>query len=777
MGVAQWSTSDLMYAELYSNGFPSLSWVNAQVQVPFLATAKYRLKACAYVQVMGTPQHQGTVIVSAMPYNNISSSFTSINSLLQCPHAFLSANESTPVCVEIPFYSNTKLQNTDLTRRNPHYQTSSDYAELRFTVLNPLATSGSTTVSISINIVFTEAEFYIPKNDSAAFVTQAETSSSWTQPITNLFDSVTSSLKTFTGDFIDNGRKILRKYTGLHNPNMASPHNRMIVSARNFPNNVDVPVFYEKLDTFVDHDRTTNDFTFYTAADEMLISNIISKPQYVDTLLLSTASETGTLLFARPITPMQQLFGQRYINIPIQTISCMSKYWKGGLRLHLQSVMTGFHNLKIMVVRDYSQDERALTGFPSPYDVVNLQTDTIEFSAGGQVQTIDMPYCSILNQTQCHLDNNSNGLCHGMYYIYLMQPLVSSANVPDTVGLNVYISAAEDFQFFGLSTSNLEMVAQAETLSTPSSQDDVLNIVNDRQEVDEDDFKPMVSVRDYIRRVVQGPTIAGGSFRSVGDSLVATISVADLLRRKSFIGRQAYPRVIRKFFLGVRGSFKLKFVVHGVQEATVKYYPPHMVFAKTLTNAFEYTEIVSTDPTSNADNLLSHAYPNSTDSPTRDKYPFPYLERGADFTPMYSQEIDVVEPPTKRIYSYGKVALECAVPLASVLDFVGSGNESDNSTDRTYARDYGNIVITAFKYKNAPADDTLAPFIVPYIGYGDDTRLGFNVFSPPVRSPGTLFEDGFLSNGPYFYRDGTSISLDRPAASFAYFGGYQATTP
>jgi hypothetical protein len=76
-----------------------------------------------------------------------------------------------------------------------------------------------------------------------------------------------------------------------------------------------------------------------------------------------------------------------------------------------------------MVARSYAQDMRAATSTPDMYDMANLQTDTIEFSAGGQVQTIDLPFCSELNQVQSAWDSFTNAYSHGMYYIYLVQTL------------------------------------------------------------------------------------------------------------------------------------------------------------------------------------------------------------------------------------------------------------------------------------------------------------------------------------------------------------------
>lgn len=769
--VIDWSTTDNQYASILNVGFPSSSWVNDQIRVPFETAAKYRLKACLYAQVMGTPQHQGTVLVSVMPYNTIAGSYGSVNSLMQSPHVFLSANESTPACVEIPFYSNTKLQNTDSSRHNTYYQYNSDYAQLQLMVINPLQTSGSTTVTISLHVVFTEAEFYIPKNDGMTFITQGEeTASNFTRPITSFFDSVTRSLKHLTGDFIDNGRKFLREYTGLHSPNIGAPSNRVIMATRNFHNNVDVPVYYEKLDTHVDHDKTTKDFSFYTPQDEMLISHIVSKPQYIDTIDVPTTTTVNTLLFSRPITPIQQMFADRYVNIPLQTLAMLSKYWKGGLRLHIQSSMTGFHNCKLMIARDYSNDKRMFTGFPNPFDVVNLQTDTIEFSAGGQVQTVDLPYCSLLNQTQVSFDEGGNAMSHGVYYIYLMQPIVSSPNVPSSISFNFYISAMDDFQLYGLSTFPFEMTSQAESLAQPSSQEDIVNIVSSKQEVDDSDFKPLVSVRDYIRRLVPLPPIVTPTF-DTPDGFIYVIPISNLLQNNVFTSSYYnYMGIIRKFYMGIRGGFKFKFYVGGVNDACLRYFPPH-TYVDGVSGQWLSASLQPTSGTIIPYFKLMAGMPAIGSSTLINAYPVPYIENGTSYTPSYTQDFTTVSPAVTRHYALGNVQLECTVPINTSLDFVGTGETVSQSADRSYARDFGTIVIAVNTVPSGNSMTYPKPFISPYFGYSDDTRFGFNVYSPEITLPTVDVDPLHYSTGPYFDINGDAFYTDLTAAGYSYYGG------
>lgn len=529
-----WSTAKAQFTELLTLNVPSGVQVNDVVKTPFTVAALYRTRMCMYLQVTGTPQHQGTLLVAAMPFNSISLSSTTtarnaINSMLQAPHVFLSANESTPVCLEIPFYSNIKLRPCDVEDDQWTPTINSDYASLYIVVLNPLLapTSGSTSLSVSVHAVFKEAEFYVPANNKLTWLAESKekdivppipmeelerrlskcerdlklikcctfsrslvsclcccastTYCAEARVITNIFDGVAQLAKNATGDFIDYARSALRTYTGFHNPNIPMIQQRVIHSQRNFTNSVDVPTYQEKLDPYANHDRIVNDATFYTTKDEMLLSNILEKPQYISTFSLSTTGDSSTvghIAFSRPITPFQEKLASTSVDTatfstPFQVLGMMSRYWSGTIKLHIQSVMSNFHFCKLMVVRNYTPDINALLNTPNMDDITNLQTTTLEFSGGGQVQTVDLQYCSFLDEMPLMNVAQANALSHGMYYIYLVQPLVANGSVATTVNFNVYISAGEDFNFYGYAVERLIPInlvpaisAQAEAQAT-----------------------------------------------------------------------------------------------------------------------------------------------------------------------------------------------------------------------------------------------------------------------------------------------------------------------
>lgn len=465
-----WTTSTVTRTELTRIPFPAALYTNALAKIPFDSSCMYRMKMCLLMQVSGTPMHQGTLIAASFP--NGSSAIVNPNQMMNAPHVFLSANESTSVCLNVPFYINSTLANTAGSKQPISFSGfDENFADLVIYVMNPLAvsTGSSTTISVSIHAMILEADFYVPKVGSIGYQSQGftESFSSFTDVLykipTQIFDSVASGAKNTSRDLIDSLRKSLRMYTGFHNPNSTSVDMRMIPTLRNFPNLVDQPTLYEKLDPHSQYDRIYNDFYFRTDTDEMSLNHLLSKPAYVGTFNLTSNDSTGKNLMALPISPMVEYLNASsasdsllfYSNL--RTFYELSRFWRGGLKLHIQSNMTNFHYCKLLVVRNYSMDVLAATKVPLYKDTHNLITDTLEFSAGGQIQTIDLPYCSPLDQIECSKDLVAAAFAHGMMYVYLVQPLTYNSNVPTFVNFNCYITAGEDFQYYGYSTDNYQL--------------------------------------------------------------------------------------------------------------------------------------------------------------------------------------------------------------------------------------------------------------------------------------------------------------------------------
>lgn len=608
-----WSTSSAVDTLLSPILLPSSMLSNTTAKIPFDMSCLYRLNGCVMVQVSGTIQHQGLILVGVVPFD--APPTTNPNQLLVGPHAFLNANEATSVCIELPYYSRHHLNRTNAADTNIIGDNNPNFARVDFYVMSPLRTTdtGSSSITITTYIKLNNTEFYIPKVTPGVYAAQSFVSDLYKIP-TKIFDGLATGAKMVTGDFIDALRSGLRAYTGFHNPNSPAVNQRIIRSDVNFLNNVDQPTLYEKLDPFAQHDRIIRDYQFSSSQDEMDMRYILSKPVWLGKFGISTATPAGKVLFNIPMSPMVEYANVNYYS-PMRLAYESSRYWRGSLRLHIQAVATNFHFTKILIVKDYISHALNLTRTLTMETVHNMPTDTLEFSGGGQIQTIELPFCAQDEQLECTRDVFRNAIQHGIVHGYLVQPLVTSGAVPTSVEFHVYMSGGDDLQFYGYSTDPIDslqnpiqlvktlletqarereiadeeadsapndenekpvaprkLIAQseeAETIIGASGQADVMleKISSAKDNLRSDDFHPIVSVRDYVRRMQLVDVIS----TSVPTNSTYAYPVANVFRSKTPLG--AFTRL----YHGLTGGLRLRATVTltgATSSPIVKYLPP-----------------------------------------------------------------------------------------------------------------------------------------------------------------------------------------------------------
>ena len=801
-----WSTTN-NFGFLNYLSIPTALWVNPLAKLPFEASTYYRAKISVILQVSGTPMHSGMLLASAVPYESGSTTGevgARINTYLAAPHVFLSANESTPVILEVPFYVNTKLAPIDTDNKTVHLgQLGANYADVIMYVLNPLLapTSGSTSLTISVHVVFRELEFYnphitpswtplVPPPDFKAESFISSLKEFGSRSIDNVFDGV----KVFAGDFLDRSkqlantglssvREFIRLKTGLHAPELPFIENKVAVTEKQNLNLVDSPSFFEKLDPYSQFTRVCNDSVFDTNIDEMSVKEIVSKPQYLGYFQVDTTDAAGTLLWSRPITPLQDFRTfNKFFNLSpagaptstygtplIQTMALLSKYWKGSMKLHIQAVMSNFHFCKILVARNYSPDARMDDSYPTYSEVTNLQTETLEFSAGGQVQTIDLPFVSNMEQLPVVSDFAMNALEHGVYYIYLYQPLVTNGTVPLSVKFNVYLSAGDDFELSGYSTlpmvsyshyladdakSSSGFVAEATTATPVNSQSELMLQENSIEELSNMDFTPILNVRDYIRRFnkVYAKRLLNTELSANEGTL--SIPLSDFCKTRlrfgplssgSSYGDYSNPfEIISSMFLGQVGGLKFKILFNGTVISEAWYVPPGVCLSQ--------NKWISTMPTTSTNTPLGEII--------REQYKFPDVSIDPSYVtnPKYISPTVALDRPTfikvqpNYVMSWGGLGtetettamstsmLEFEIPYMSPLRFVGNGlknvRTSVATNDKLYdfTGDLGTLVIKLATPFATNYTQTLAhgATIEVFVAASDEFRFGYQVYAPMV---------------------------------------------
>jgi hypothetical protein len=822
-----WVNTSPAFTVLGNVALPGDLLLNQLARVPFESSVLYRAKITLIMQVSGTPMHEGMVIAAAFPNGygpavgiTAANARAYIGSFMSAPHVFMSANESTPVALEIPFYVNGKLDKTDIFGNTiSTYPFGVNYAQACIMALNPLLppASGSTTLTVSVFAMFTDVEFYVPHLDITYITPPAFEAEGIVEDLSRIaskaIDGAFSVVRKFGNDVLDVARQGVRSLTGLHNPNVPQNVSKFNVTNRQMANNVDKPVQYEKMDPFASYDRICRDYIFDTSIDEMSLRYLLKKPQYIGSFRVNNADTTGTLLWSRPITPVQQIDSFSYTdpsaggpavttiafnNLP-QIMARMSRYWKGSMKIHIQAVMTNFHFCKIAVARDYSPVTAALLGYPDFTTVQNLLVETLEFSAGGQVQTIEMPYCSPLNQLPVCWEYQANALEHGIYYIYLSQPLVYNGSVSSQVNFNVYLSCGDDFEFYGYAVDPM-MCRVMKTYSgppitadpedpdepdipgpplisfTPESEFDSLfwtceaevsQVVNEQEDVlihsktnhvhDLVDFRPVVHIRDIARRMyrVASRRLVAGTL--IADEGLVTFDVASLLGQKTFDIGTATPgvsyagplKVLSQMFYGFAGGARFKIVISGVPNATAWYVPP----------GYFLQSIPST-----LDGFLASTYPVNTQllNPIRsgiirdqfalisDDDTFAYDGYAAFSSTMCKERVDYTS--TQSLFYYtdntgtgtnSQAAVSCEIemeiPNMSPYRFIGDASKYAKAASQlnaaTGTSGLGHIIVSIGRPVTITPPNTFDIEMDVFASVDDVARYGYQVTNPTLVIP------------------------------------------
>lgn len=264
--------------------------------------------------------------------------------------------------------------------------------------------------------------------------------------------------KKVTGDLLDRAGASFRRWTGLHNPNEAYVNERIINTDVNFSNVVDAKQYFEKLDPYANSNRIVTEPIFGTTVDEMDLTHISSKDQFLGTFKVMSTHDMGKRLWNKPISPFQGGVALSPIGYTcannLELLHSLHRGWRGGLKLKIQSVMNNKQQVKLKVLKYYNPSAQTLVNYPAYTTVVNAPSHLLEFTQGGQTLEVDLPYLCRNAITPRGENPDMEAMLHGMYYIYLAQPLVTSDGSPTAVEFNVYMSGAEDLQFYGYVTSN-----------------------------------------------------------------------------------------------------------------------------------------------------------------------------------------------------------------------------------------------------------------------------------------------------------------------------------
>lgn len=697
---------------------------------------KCDLELC--ISVAGTITHSGCILAGIIPplYGTIdynASHISLINTILTGPHVRLFANEATSAMLKVPWYCNSEMATLDMELPNQNYKNTLDitpingnYGTLVFVVMNQLQPSAgsSTSLKITVEAVFKSLDMRVP---TPRYIKWTSQSSFFSSIGTGVINSLTSKAKTISADFIDKAREYIRFKTGLHNPNSSEIAQRVISTPRNFLNTIDTQTYYEKLDSKQKVDRIVDFPVFNTSTDEMTIQHIVSKKQWVGTFRVNVDDPTGTLLFSRPISP--NMFNQDVSMNPhtytnnIRLLHSLSRAWRGDLEITIESVMNNKQQVKLRLLQLYNPSNNILDGYPDYRSILNAPSHLMEFTAGGQTHSIVLPYMCRNELTPCAVEPNFEALFHGLFYIYVAQPMANSGDSPKDIYFNVYIQGKENLQFFGYSTECITTKIPVLLRSTFQSQSKVMEVMNEPQKQNDilsnekevlavNRIQKIDSIRDYIRRVYNVCKFPL-ELRNGYNFFIIDIDPIWFEADNYFSNLYDSPlRAVSSMYYGKFPSTKFQVTINNFKNEEEKELPLITSIYYSPQSMFGY------QPLSLAMGGL--VVPTSASVCLNDQnidFPIPY------------QNINTTYIESSKTHEF-------IIPNTSVYKFVGGPKKMSydaypNPPYKTSTQDCGTIILKIFN----PGSESRVVEIFLNAGAADEARLGFHCIAPEVSIP------------------------------------------
>lgn len=493
-----WSTTDAFRTEIASIDVPRSIYSLNVVPITVLLSMMSFMRSDWTIRLqLNSPKFsQGRLLVYldpmySRPYSTGSGSenYISIYNLMILPHVWLDPADSKVVELVLPFrhlldYFNLVQNNTASIKRNGFVNS---LGALRFVVFNPLqvSTGTSTTVYVTPSIYAQSPSVHVPNAMHGL------------EPPVSVFESVFEcGLSDAVGaitDVISAGSAI-----ASGSPGMVTSTLKAVGSVSKVLQNLDRPLSYGEImlpcnrmlapfahGSGVDSsirlsliEQSQTETSVENAGDahrEMDLSTILKIPTVIDRLSWSTSQTADAALNVYPVTPFYMF--REFNGVSIQCISYSNlgawaarfRYWRGGIRFRFSFVCTQFHAGRIRVSFfpyefDSGNAPPAVRGTSVPNMIMDLQTKkefefTVPYYASCPYMSVPYPYEGLSGRPNAHFASTDlTDSVLGSLVIYVLNPLIVNSGAPSDITINVFMSAADDFEFSGLTPVQPELI-------------------------------------------------------------------------------------------------------------------------------------------------------------------------------------------------------------------------------------------------------------------------------------------------------------------------------
>lgn len=198
----------------------------------------------------------------------------------------------------------------------------------------------------------------------------------------------------------------------------------------------------------------TIDYASYTNEDEMSMKYLTQLPVYNGELGWYTTDATDAALYTLAVSPRVFNFSgfntisthtQTYeMGGPLYYLSRIFRYWRGGIKMTLKFVKTKMHSGRLLVTWTPGN---VVPSVPNINQSSYSMRTIIDIRDDDEV-TIELPYLAYSDYLSTANENS------GVFQIRVLNQLRGPESVAQAIGIMIFVSGCEDFEFAVPSTTN-----------------------------------------------------------------------------------------------------------------------------------------------------------------------------------------------------------------------------------------------------------------------------------------------------------------------------------
>jgi hypothetical protein len=345
----------------------------------------------------------------------------------------------------------------------------------------------------------------------------------------------------------------------------------------------------------------------------------------------------------------------------------------------------------------------------------------------------------------------------GSFFVYLAQPLTITNNIASFINVNVFVRAGRDFNFYGYNA--LSSIYPPTALAPPASTRDALteldeqddfevqstitpfNVISEPVETNKDlsdefrpviqnMYKPIISVRDILRRFQKA--LSGTIESNVGGSSSGVyIPLVNIIGMPNAISYRNNIYSLCSLFHGFKGSLKFKISLSPVTATGTLVYPGNLpIYVAYLPP----THITNSSSTSL--NTFGNTPGSLSGTPTT-----VYLEQlreGSGVGGLSGYTFETTHPSPLVVASSLNGFVEFEVDIQTIFRYSILTKTFDSAQD--YATALGALYI--YTDTTVPVSSATTFRYSLQCGFGDDARLGFQVYNPNFQMCNKLADPG-----------------------------------